>query len=1189
MVYLKSIDAIGFKSFADHTNVQFDKGVTAIVGPNGSGKSNITDAIKWVLGEQSAKSLRGAKMEDIIFSGAEHRKAQNFAEVKLKLDNHSQKLQIDSEELVVTRRLYRSGESEYYLNNDRARLKDIIDLFLDSGLGKEAFSIISQGRVDEILNAKPINRRQIIEESAGVLKYKKRKAESIQKLDHTEDNLNRVEDILYDLEGRVEPLKEEAAIAKEYKQLSKEMEQSDVIVTVSDIDHYTEDNQRLDERLNHLKSQQAEKEGQQAQINQLLQKYKGKRQQNDYDIEKLNYELVKATENYEQLSGKLNVLEERKKNQSETNARYEEELDNLESQIDSIKNEKAQNEKLLAELKNKQKQLNKEVQELESLLYISDEQHDEKLEEIKNSYYTLMSEQSDVNNDIRFLEHTINENEAKKSRLDSRLVEAFNQLKDIQQNITQTQKEYQSSKKSMEKVEQNIQQLEQQLTDSKRLLSEYENKLYQAYRYNEKLKSRIDSLATQEEDYTYFFNGVKHILKAKDKELRGIHGAVAEVINVPSEMTQAIETALGASLQHVIVDNEKDGRQAIQYLKQRGLGRATFLPLNVIQPRHVAADIKDVARGSHGFINIASDAINVSAKYQNIIENLLGNTIIVENLKHANELARAIRYRTRIVTLEGDVVNPGGSMTGGGARKTKSILSQKDELSTMRNQLEDYQRQTAEFERQFKEQKTQAEQLSEQYFSASQQYNNLKEQVHHHELELDRLKTQEAHLKNEHEEFEFEKNDGYQSDKSKETLKEKQNHLTEIQQQLKQLESDIERYTQLSKEGKASTHQTQQQLHQKQSDLAVVKERIKSQKQVYERLDKQLSDSERQKIEVNEKIKLFNSDEMMGKDAFEKLKEQIQQQENVRQNLNQQLSEIKQQRKDLNEKIEINESQLQKCHQDILSIENHYQDIKAKQSKLDVLINHAIDHLNDTYQLTVERARMEYDSDETIDNLRKKVKLTKMTIDELGPVNLNAIEQFEELNERYTFLNEQRTDLREAKETLEQIIHEMDKEVEGRFKTTFHAVQDHFTTVFKQLFGGGQAELRLTEDDYLSAGVDIIVQPPGKKLQHLSLLSGGERALSAIALLFAILKVRSAPFVILDEVEAALDEANVIRYAQYLNELSTETQFIVITHRKGTMEFSDRLYGVTMQESGVSKLVSVNLNTIDEVMKEEQA
>ncbi|MGE7315814.1 chromosome segregation protein SMC [Staphylococcus capitis] len=1189
MVYLKSIDAIGFKSFADHTNVQFDKGVTAIVGPNGSGKSNITDAIKWVLGEQSAKSLRGSKMEDIIFSGAEHRKAQNYAEVKLKLDNHSKKLQIDSDELVVTRRLYRSGESEYYLNNDRARLKDIIEIFLDSGLGKEAFSIISQGRVDEILNAKPIDRRQIIEESAGVLKYKKRKAESINKLDHTEDNLTRVEDILYDLEGRVEPLKEEAAIAKEYQQLSKQMEQSDVIVTVHDIDQYTEDNTKLDQRLNELKSQQADKEAQQAQVNQLLQKFKGERQQVDYDIEKLNYELVKTTETYEQLAGKLNVLEERKKNQSETNARYEEELENLNAQIESIDYEKQQNEETLNELKDKQKHLNKEVQDLESLLYVSDEQHDEKLEEIKNNYYTLMSEQSDVNNVIRFLEHTINENEAKKSRLDSRLVEAFNQLKEIQNNINKTEKSYKISKKALTEAEQHIHRIEKDLTKSKKQQSEYEDKLYQAYRYNEKLKSRIDSLATQEEDYTYFFNGVKHILKAKDNELRGIHGAVAEVIDVPSQMTQAIETALGASLQHVIVDNEKDGRQAIQFLKQRNLGRATFLPLNVIKPRHIASDIKEIARQTEGFINIASDAVNVSSKYQSVIENLLGNTIIVNDLKHANELARAIRYRTRIVTLEGDVVNPGGSMTGGGARKSKSILSQKDELSKMRHQLEDYQRQTADFERHFKELKDKSEQLSEQYFDASQQYNTLKEKVHHHELELDRLKTQETHLKNEHEEFEFEKNDGYQSDKSKETLTQKQARLSEIQQQLTELESEIERYTQLSKEGKESTTKTQQQLHQKQSDLAVVKERIKSQKVEIERLVKQQESTQQQIKTVEEKIRLFNSDEMMGEQAFEDLKSQIQEQEEARDQLNQQHEELKQQRINLNETIENNESQLQVCHQDILAIENHYQDIKAKQSKLDVLINHAIDHLNDVYQLTVERARALYESNEPIESLRKKVKLTKMSIDELGPVNLNAIEQFEELNERYTFLNEQRTDLREAKETLEQIINEMDREVEGRFKETFHAVQDHFTTVFKQLFGGGQAELRLTEDDYLSAGVDIIVQPPGKKLQHLSLLSGGERALSAIALLFAILKVRSAPFVILDEVEAALDEANVIRYAQYLNELSEQTQFIVITHRKGTMEFSDRLYGVTMQESGVSKLVSVNLNTIDEVMKEEQA
>lgn len=1189
MVYLKSIDAIGFKSFADQTNVQFDKGVTAIVGPNGSGKSNITDAIKWVLGEQSAKSLRGSKMEDIIFSGAEHRKAQNYAEVQLRLDNHSKKLSVDEKEVVVTRRLYRSGESEYYLNNDRARLKDIADLFLDSGLGKEAYSIISQGRVDEILNAKPIDRRQIIEESAGVLKYKKRKAESLNKLDQTEDNLTRVEDILYDLEGRVEPLKEEAAVAKEYKTLSQQMKHSDIVVTVHDIDQYTNDNQQLDRRLNDLKVQQAAKEADKKSLGQKIQQYKSERQQIDNDVESMNYQLVKATEAFEKYTGQLKVLEERKKNQSETNARYEEEQENLNELLENIINEQTEAKSVFETLKEKQKELNGIIRQLEKQLYISDEAHDEKLEEIKNEYYTLMSEQSDVNNDIRFLKHTIEENEAKKSRLDSRLVEVFEQLKEIQGQIEITKKEYQKVSKELANVDKEIKDIEKSLTDTKKSQNEYEEKLYQAYRYTEKMKMRIDSLAAQEEEYTYFFNGVKHILKAKHKDLKGIHGAVAEIIDVPSKLTQAIETALGASLQHIIVDTEKDGRSAIQFLKERNLGRATFLPLNVIQSRVIATEIKSIASNADGFISIASEAVNVAPEYQSIIENLLGNTIIVDHLKHANELARAIKYRTRIVTLDGDIVNPGGSMTGGGARKSKSILTQKDELTTMRNQLEDYLRQTESFEQQFKDLKAKSDQLSEQYFERSQKHNVLKEQVHHLEMELDRLTTQETQIKNDHEEFEFEKNDGYTSDKSRQTLSEKEAQLENIKVSLKRLEDEIERYTKLSKEGKESVSKTQQSLHQKQSDLAVVKERIKAQQQTIERLNNQHQQTKHQLKEVKEKIAFFNSDEVMGEQAFQNIKDQINGQQETRTRLSDELDKLKQQRIDLNEQIDTQEAMLQECHQDILSIENHYQDIKAEQSKLDVLTNHAMDHLNDEYQLTVERARVEYVSEESIDALRKKVKLMKMSIEELGPVNLNAIEQFEELNERYTFLSEQRTDLRKAKETLEQIINEMDQEVTERFKETFYAIQGHFTTVFKQLFGGGQAELQLTESDYLTAGIDIVVQPPGKKLQHLSLLSGGERALTAIALLFAILKVRSAPFVILDEVEAALDEANVIRYAKYLNELSDETQFIVITHRKGTMEFADRLYGVTMQESGVTKLVSVNLNTIDDVLKEEQS
>lgn len=1188
MVYLKSIDAFGFKSFAEHTNVQFDEGVTAIVGPNGSGKSNITDAIKWVLGEQSAKSLRGAKMEDIIFSGAEHRKAQNYAEVKLKLENSSGKLQVDSTEVTVTRRLYRSGESEYYLNNDRARLKDIIDLFLDSGLGKEAFSIISQGRVDEILNAKPIDRRQILEESAGVLKYKKRKATSVQKLDQTEDNLSRVEDILYDLEGRVEPLREEAAIAKEYKHLSKEMEKSDVLVTVHDIKQYSDNINELDDNLNHLKSQQATKDAEKVQHTQSLNKYKAERQQLDTRIESLNFELVKATEEVEKFTGQLNVLEERKRNQSETNARFEEEQESLLNQAENLNKEKTEVQLEIDRLKAQQKELNEKVQYLESQLYVTDEQHDEKLETIKDEYYQLMSEQSDVNNDIRFLEHTIQENESKQSRLDSRLVEAYEQLKHIQSDINEAEKQSTTTKKELKNAEQQLNEYERKLTQLKQQRSEYEEKLHQAYRFNEKLKSRIDSAATQQEEYSYFFNGVKHILKAKNKQLTGIRGAVAEVIQVPSDLTKAIEIALGASLQHVIVDSEKDGRQAIQYLKQNGLGRATFLPLNVIQPRHIANDILNSAKTSQGFINIASEAIQVDSDYQNVLQNLLGNTIIVDELKNANELARKIRYRTRIVTLEGDIVNPGGSMTGGGDRKTKSILAQKDDLAKMRAQLEDYQQQTIEFEKQFQAIKEASDQISENYFETSQQYNSAKQRLHDFELELDRLRKSEAHLKDEHEEFEFEKNDGYQSETSKQTLTKKKQRLDQIKAQLLKLEEDINLYTKLSKEGKASTTQTQQQLHQKQSDLAVVKERLNAQKQSLTKITKQLESVEKQQEKLDEQIKLFNSDEMTGEKAFETIQSHIEQSKVTKEKLTVDIEDVKSRRLELNDTIEETDQKLQEANQDILSIENRYQDIKAEQSRLDVLINHAIDHLSDDYHLTYERASELYELDEAIDVLRKKVKLTKMSIEELGPVNLNAIEQFEEINTRYTFLDEQRADLRAAKLTLEQLIDEMDQEVKNRFKETFHAVQGHFADVFKSLFGGGQAELRLTDDDYLSAGVDIIVQPPGKKLQHLSLLSGGERALSAIALLFAILKVRSAPFVILDEVEAALDEANVIRYAQYLKELSDQTQFIVITHRKGTMEFSDRLYGVTMQESGVSKLVSVNLNTIDEVIKEEQ-
>lgn len=1188
MVYLKSIDVVGFKSFAEPTQVQFDQGVTAIVGPNGSGKSNITDAIKWVLGEQSAKSLRGSKMEDVIFSGAKHRNAQNFAEVQLRFDNRKGLLNYEAEDVVVTRRLYRSGESAFFINNERQRLKDVVELFLDSGLGKEALSIISQGRVDEVLNAKPTDRRQIIEESAGVLKYKKRKAASEDKLEQTEDNLNRVEDILYDLEGRVEPLKEEAAIAKEYLQLSETLKESDIKVTVFDIQSYQSQIRTHDQELNDLKSNQETIQSKKSDVSRTIQKTKGERFQIDQQLETLNQTLIQVTENVEKFTGQYKLIEERQKNQSQTNARIEEEQENLTHHQQQLYRQRDDVKESMDDLKQKKQMLAKQIHELEVAFNNRDENHEETLEALKDDYYACMSRQSEVNNEIRFLERTIEEHKIKQSRLDSRLAEAYQQLKEAQQRIADIGVQKQEKEMQLDAVETQNKQLEVQLSDLKATHKTAEDKLYQAYRYTDRLKSRIEGLRLRDNEMAYYYQGVKAVLNAT--HLEGIHGAVAQKINVPSHMTVAIETALGATMQHVIVEDEKTARNAIQFLKQKKAGRATFLPLSVIKPKHIEEALVKEASTLNGFITVASDAVQTENTYQHIIENLLGRTIIADTIVNANAIAKALRYKIRIVTLEGDVVNPGGSMTGGGTQQKQSILSQKQDIQRLESQLESYIEQTKSLETHCQNLKQKQNELSDAYVKVQQQHNHLKHAIHDLSLEQDRHHEIEQRLKAEHEEFEFEMNDGYQREKSEATLQSKQQEHASLASKLDTLNQKIHALTTQSKEDKEKQSTLQQSLHQKQSDFAVIKERLKSQQADHKRLDQELETVTTQLQKLQEQYELINSDDGSDGATLTSLDEKIQSLQKKKQNLVDEQDHLRQKRLDTEQLIDSNEKALEEIHQQLLSIENQYQDIKSAQSRLDVLIDHALTHLDEKYHMTFQYAETHFAiTDEDISSLRQKVKLTQMTIDELGPVNVNAIDQFDEVNERYTFLSTQRNDLREAKNTLEQIIEEMDAEVTVRFSKTFHAVQTHFSDVFKALFGGGEATLSLTDEDYLTAGVDIKVQPPGKKLQHLSLLSGGERALSAIALLFAILKVRSAPFVILDEVEAALDEANVVRYAQFLRDLSHETQFIVITHRKGTMEMCDRLYGVTMQELGVSRLVSVNLNTIDDVMKEEQS
>ncbi|WP_206167141.1 chromosome segregation protein SMC [Mammaliicoccus sciuri] len=1180
MVYLKSIDAYGFKSFAEYTHVDFDNGVTAIVGPNGSGKSNITDAIKWVLGEQSAKSLRGSKMEDVIFNGSKERKKCQYAEVKLTLDNHSRKLNIDEDTITVERRLYRNGDSEYYLNKERTRLKSVLDLFLDSGLGKEAFSIISQGKVDEVLNAKPSDRRYLIEEAAGVLKYKKRKKEATQKLDETEQNLNRVEDIVFDLEARVEPLREEAAIAEEYIALKEEMKKSDITVTVYDIESLNKDFKKLEQEIEHFQYQKEQKVSELDAMTFELNEKKKSRDQISNQIQNDNKALVKATESLERFTGQLEVLKERQKNSDATNERLEEEKQASQTRINKITEQIKEIDAELKEFKDRYQVLVQEINGLEGQLSNQEGTFEEKIEQLKDRYYQLMTEQSDINNDIRFLEDKLATHQEKQSRLDGRQKEVYEELQRVWEDKSTYTEKLQSVEKELQETTEKYKADHKLLKSKEQAYKDTESKLYQAYRYTEQMKTRINTLKSMQDEYSGFYSGVKHVLK--EKSLNGIEGAVAEIIDTPSKLTTAIEIALGASLQHIIVQEEKDARLAIKYLKDKKLGRATFLPMNVVKKRFIPQSVIEQINDQQGFITVASEGVKYDEKYRNIVEHLLGSTIIAKDLETANQLARLIQFKHRIVTLEGDVITPGGAMTGGGKEKKASLLSQKDELKTTEDKYQNFMQQTTQIEENVKALKQEVQHIEQSLTETQEKGTELRAKEHEVTLQLDAVLAKEKRLKDENETFEFEKNDGYNFVKGQETLQEKQNKLVTIKQDIEKIDNEINQLNASLSHSKDSEKTIQNTLNEKRSNLAVEKERNRLKEQDKKRLKEDLNEYEHTLTKINDQIELINSDDYMGSGQFEKVESQIQLFTAKKQEIETKMMDDQDKYKSIQEEIEQIERDTQSMHQSISGLETGLQDMVSKHSKIDIMIEHQLTHLNETYQLTFEKAQSLYEMPEDISEARKTVKLTKMSIDELGHVNLNAIEQFKEVNERYTFLSDQRTDLLEAKETLEQVILEMDSEVSTRFKETFDEVNHHFGNVFKSLFNGGRAELQLTDKDILDAGVEIVVQPPGKNRQYLSLLSGGERALSAISLLFAILKARTAPFVILDEVEAALDEQNVIRYAEYLDQLKSETQFIVITHRKGTMSYADSLYGVTMQEAGISKLVSVNLKSIKE-------
>jgi chromosome segregation protein len=1187
-MFLKQLEVMGFKSFAERISVEFVPGVTAVVGPNGSGKSNIIDAIRWVLGEQSAKSLRGSKMEDVIFAGSDSRKALNIAEVTLVLDNEDGALPIDYSEISVTRRVYRSGDSEYLLNKQTCRLKDIIELFMDSGLGKEAFSIISQGKVEEILNSKPEERRTIFEEAAGVLKYKSRKKKAESKLFETQENLNRVNDILHELEGQVEPLKIQASMAKDYLEKKEELEKFEVALTVYDI----EDLHKQWEKLSLDFEQHGREE---LSLSSLVQKKESILAQTrdkiaalDESVTDLQEVLLSTSEELEKLEGRKQVLIERKKNSSTNETQLKQTIDETTARLAQLSSEKDILQKDYQEIETDVTALKQELSAKQSQFMHYSENIEEIIESYKSDYIEKLNQQAAAKNEIQYLQKQLEQQSSRSGRLEAENEKYVQQRDDLQKNHKELSTKLQQQKEEIGGHIHLYREEQKQLETVRNKYEKQEKTLYQAFQYLQQAKSRKEMLEEMEDDYSGFFQGVKEVLKARDTVLTGIEGAVAELVNVPKQYETAMETALAASMQHIVVAAEEDGRKAIAYLKKNQYGRATFLPMNVMKGKSIPATQLSMLKGHHSFVGVGSELISFNPRYGMIMSNLLGNVLITKDLKGANEIAKMIQYRYRLVTLEGDVVNPGGSMSGGTVKQKKnSLLSRKGELEEMKEKLSAMENQTEQLQIQVKSLKEESafreRKLEEMRVSG--------ERLRMREQELlSQLRENELSRQNMDERlslYDLEKKDFTSIKEKHDTRSEELKELLDkIKLEIDDLDKKIEELTLQKNSERTSKDALSDEISDMKASLAARNEQLVNTRKQLQRLEENRAETEK-RVETLKDDLLWLQTEM--KDNFSGEKQLVKQAEKCalqKSETTQLISVRRDERLKLQDSVDDEELELKELKRQHKGLVTALKDEEVKINRLDVELENRLNHLREEYMLSFEAAKEDYPLTIEVDEARRKVKLVKLALEELGTVNIGAIDEYERVKERYEFLLEQKEDLTEAKDTLYTVINEMDSEMIRRFDQTFSAIQVEFEGVFKALFGGGRAELKLTDpSDLLNTGVDIVAQPPGKKLQNLGLMSGGERALTAIALLFSILKIRPVPFCILDEVEAALDEANVQRFSQYLKRFSDDTQFIVITHRKGTMEEAHVLYGVTMQESGVSKLVSVRLQETHELLE----
>lgn len=1176
-MFLKRLEIKGFKSFADRIDLEFGKGITAIVGPNGSGKSNIYDCIKWVLGEQSAKTLRGSKMEDVIFAGTENRKGLGCCEVSLTIDNSKKILPYDYSEITVTRRLYKSGESEYLINNTQCRLKDITELFMDTGIGTDGYSLIGQGRIEEILSSKSEDRRMLFEEAAGIVKYKTRKLEAEKKLESTKQNIIRITDIINNIEEQLEPLREQSIKAKTFLNLREQLKDLEINVILHNYESCKGKLNTLISEILNLEESKKDLEVKKQEKLKAIEDYKERLSQIQKEFEIKNNERISIEKKYESFSGNLTLLKERKNNLINEKERLVKEIESenikinkLNDEIEILHKNKALMEEEVIKIKSEVEALEKEYNSINE----NYNEHEMLIEKKKGDLLQLIKDISDINNKLSSSSVISSSLNNRKNQLNKDMQlknEKINSLKNEAEKINGYIDGYDKEFKTLKEEALHLSNSIKELEDKGEELN-IENK--SCFENLKTIEARYKTLLDMENDMEGFNRAVKYILK-NYRDKNRVFGTISDIIEVPKGFETAIEIALGASMQNIVVDDEDTSIMLINYLKENNIGRATFLPLSIIKGKE-ALKIEDKEK-SLGFLGIASDIVKYDLKFKNAITSILGRVLICDNLYNAKLLAKKTNYNFRIVTLDGDIINSGGAYTGGSNTiKTTGIFARKNEIEELKlkiskekNRLKKIVEDIYANSKEINDKKNELNEYNEKIIGVTSKINSEKKNLEMIERDIENIQETIKDIKIEIEQIEIENNKNIKNEDYNKAVLDK---LTKNQVLLEQ---EIEKIQYEFKNIKEKRDVISNELTSKKIIYA---EKIKTSESIENeilRLEKDLKiinqkiDSDTIEIEnIENKILAVENDQKNTKESIDRLAIDIE-------NFNKIFKQLEEEKVKYLKSLEIEEGYFSEIEKDILNIINSIHKIEITKSKLESEMEMYVNKIWDEYEISIAQAVSYKKEIKSMNEANNKINQLKNELKSLGDVNVNAIEEYKRISERYEFLTNQKEDLVKAENSLIDIISEIEKRMKEQFDEKFQIIRHNFNLTFRELFGGGFADLKLDSDDILNCGIDIIVQPPGKKLQSLSLLSGGEKGLAAIALLFAILKMKPTPFCVLDEIEAALDDANVSRFANFLKDYSKDTQFIIITHRKGSMAVADMLYGVTMEEKGVSKVISL--------------